>query len=279
MNKTNRQVVAVQLAVVLALPGASAAQGPSPGNATFEVASVRDSSSLEQDGLFNFKAGRFQVTNQSLRWIIRWAYGLRDYQVIGLPRWADRQRFEIRATYSPASADDATVRTMLQRLLADRFAMRSHREQREIRLYHLVKANENGSLGPKLTASNVDCQKVAASPPVPGANGQRPRPTCVSFGGADQITAFTRTMADLAKALDEVVGSPVVDRTGLTGTWDYDLRWTRPGGPPAEPNQQTIESSAEVFTGLREQLGLKLEATRAPYDVLVVDAVSRPTSN
>jgi uncharacterized protein (TIGR03435 family) len=86
-------------------------------------------------------------------------------------------------------------------------------------------------------------------------------------------------MADLARALDEVVGSPVVDRTGLTGTWDYDLRWTRPAGPPAEPNQQTIESSAEVFTGLREQLGLKLEAARAPYDVLVVDAVSRPTSN
>lgn len=278
-NKTNRQVVVVLFAMVLALPAASAAQGPSPGNATFEVASVRDSSSLEQDGLFSFKGGHFQVTNQSLRWIIRWAYGLRDYQVIGLPGWADRQRFEIRATYSPASADAATVRTMLQRLLADRFAMRSHREQREIRLYHLVKANENGSLGPKLMASNVDCQKVAASPPAPSAKGQRPRPTCASFGGADQITGFTRTMADLTRALDEVVGSPVVDRTGLTGTWDYDLRWTRPAGPPAEPNQQTIESSGEVFAGLREQLGLKLEATRAPYDVLVVDAVSRPTSN
>jgi hypothetical protein len=59
------------------------------------------------------------ATVGSLRWIIRWAYGLRDYQVIGLPGWADRQRFEIRATYSPASADAATVRTMLQRLLAD----------------------------------------------------------------------------------------------------------------------------------------------------------------
>jgi uncharacterized protein (TIGR03435 family) len=275
MKKTNRQVVGVLLAVVLALPAASAAQGPSSGNAAFEVASVRDSSSLEQDGLFNFNAGHFQVTNQSLRWIIRWAYGLRDYQVIGLPGWADRQRFEIRATYSPASADAATVRTMLQRLLADRFALRSHREQREIRLYQLVKANEDGSLGPKLTAANVDCQKVAAA----SANGRRPRPTCVSFGGADQITGFTKTMADLTRALDEVVGSPVVDRTGLTGTWDYDLRWTLPAGPPAEPNQQTIESSGEVFTGLREQLGLRLEATRAPYDVLVVDAVSRPTSN
>jgi uncharacterized protein (TIGR03435 family) len=86
-------------------------------------------------------------------------------------------------------------------------------------------------------------------------------------------------MADLARALDEVVGSPVVDRTGLTGTWDYDLRWTLPARPLGEPNQQTIESSAEVFTGLREQLGLKLDATRAPYDVLVIDAVSRPTSN
>jgi uncharacterized protein (TIGR03435 family) len=279
MNKTHRQVVAVLLAAVLAFPAASAAQGPSPSNATFEVASVRDSSSLEQDGLFNFEAGHLQVTNSSLRWIIRWAYGLRDYQVIGLPGWADRQRFEIRATYSPASADAATVRTMLLRLLADRFAMQSHREQREIRLYQLVKANENESLGPKLTASNVDCQKVAASPPAPSANGQRPRPTCIAFGGADQITGFTKTMADLARALDEVVGSPVVDRTGLTGTWDYDLRWTRPAGPPAEPNKQPIESSAEVFTGLREQLGLKLEATRAPYDVLVVDAVSRPTSN
>jgi uncharacterized protein (TIGR03435 family) len=278
-DKTNRQVGAVLLAMVLVLPAGSAAQGPSPGKATFEVASVRDSSSLEQDGLFSFKAGHFQVTNQSLRWIIRWAYDLRDYQVVGLPGWAERQRFEIRATYLPASADAATVRTMLQRLLAERFAMRSHREQHEIRLYQLVKANENGSLGPKLTASNVDCQTVAASPPAPSANGERPRPACVSFGGADQITGFTKTMADLTKALDEVVGSPVVDRTGLTGTWDYDLRWTLPAGPPAEPNQQTIESSAQVFTGLREQLGLKLEATRAPYDVLVVDAVSRPTSN
>jgi uncharacterized protein (TIGR03435 family) len=256
---------------------AVASPGRAQNGAAFDVASVKQSVSLEEDGFVRFDQGRFTVTNLSARWIIRWAYALRDYQVIDAPGWTET-RYEVKATYAPPQAAAADVRAMTQRLLADRFALRARREQRNIRVYELVRAGKDAGPGTRLSPSDVDCGQAAARPPMPQASG-RARPACTMFGGATMIRGFSRTMAQLATALDAVVSSPVIDRTGLTGAYDFDLQWGKPEDLRFDPSRQSPESLAELFTALREQLGLKLEPTRAPYDVLVIESIARPTAD
>jgi uncharacterized protein (TIGR03435 family) len=273
--KARRRALFVAVMIV-ALAGSSTADVAQQETA-FDAASVKESSTLELDGVFNTTPGRFTVTNLSLRWIIRYAFRLRDYQVIGAPGWADT-RYNINATVANPAATDDEVRPMLQRLLAERFQLRAHREQRNLQMYALIRERPDGPLGPKLTSSDVDCSRPPAeraAPPPPA--GGRARPSCTMFQTAWFIRGFARTMPQLVRLLDEVAGSPVVDRTGLTGAFDFDVTWGKPGDLQADPNVQTTEDLAALFTALREQLGLRLDATRGPYDVLVIDAVSRPT--
>ena len=282
MIRLQRNIAAGLLMTMLLSPWAleSRGQEQASGAAAFEVASIHENQSGEQDGLFRFENGRFTVTNQAVRWIIRWAYSLKDYQISGLPNWTET-RYEIQATYSPPSAGLDAVRAMTRRLLADRFALSARREQREMRVYHLVKANDNGGLGPKLKPSNVDCEKLAAQPPAPLAPGQRPGPSCTAWVNYGMVHGFSRTMPQLARYLDDIVGAPVVDRTGLTGNWDFDVQWSTPtlADPRAELRTPPVESIAGLFAALHDQLGLKLMVTRGPVDVLVIDSISRPTPN
>ena len=228
---------------------------------TFEVASVKESDSLDLDGVFQATRGRFAVKNLSVRWMLRYAFRLRDYQVIGAPAWTE-QRYQVEATVTNTAATNDEVRRMLQQLLADRFALRARREQRPIPLYELKTARGNGTLGPKLMPSRRPCE-----------GGY-----CL-FQTAGSIKGFGRTMAQLTPLLDEVMASPVVDRTGLTGTFDFDVVWGETGDLTKDPSDQTPEARAALLTALREQLGLSLNATRAPYDVLVIESIARPAAN
>ena len=180
---------------------------------------------------------------------------------MGAPAWIET-RYQIDATVGNATATDDEVRGMLQRLLDDRFALRARRAPRPMPVYELKKVRADGTLGPKLTQPRKDCE------------GRY----CM-FQTAGSIKGFNRTMAQLTPLLDEVIKGPVLDRTGLTGTFDFDLTWGEPGDPNADPSDQTPEQRAALLTALREQLGLTLEATRAPYDVLVIESISRPTPN
>ncbi len=278
----SKRFLAVALLVVTTLvAGASvdAQTGPaSSAPAQFDVASIREDTSGAQEGFFRFANGRFTVTSMPVRWIIRWAYGLRDYQVTGLPNWTET-RYEIQATYAPHSAGLDAVKVMTQRLLADRFALRARRESREMRGYHLVKASAAGPLGPKLRPSDVDCGQPA--PPAPVVPGKPPVPRCTAWVNYGMVHGFSRTMPQLAAYLDDLVGAPVVDRTGLGGVWNFDVEWTVPARSDASAELRTppVESIAGLFTALEDALGLRLTATRGPVDVLVIDAVSRPTSN
>jgi uncharacterized protein (TIGR03435 family) len=248
--------------LVVAILGTSAAafaqSGPTPSGA-FDVASVKESESLALDGVFRSTPGRFTVTNLSVRWILRYAFRLRDYQVIGMPAWTET-RYQIDARFGNAAATDEEIRGMLRRLLADRFTLRTRREQRTIPIYELKRARADGTLGPKLT------------PPSKACEGRY----CM-FQTAGSIKGFSRTIAQLIPLLDEVMKGPVVDRTGLTGTFDFDVTWGDDGDPTKPPSDQTPERRADLLTALREQLGLTLDATRAPYDVLVVESIARPT--
>jgi len=159
--------------------------------ATFDVASVKESRSIELDGVFRSTPGRFTVTNLSVRWILRYAFRLRDYQVIGAPAWTET-RYDVDARFAEAAATDEQVRGMLQRLLIDRFALKARLEQRPIRVYELKKARAGGALGPRLL-------------PVMAPRGLRPR---LALPVAQMLVASSaRTVASAGTA------------TGMDAVW------------------------------------------------------------
>jgi uncharacterized protein (TIGR03435 family) len=188
--------------------------------------------------------------------LIRVAYDVADYQVVGMP--ADLTKgdasnfFEVDARAAgktTPSMDDA--RAMLRALLADRFLLKAHREPRDARIYALTVAKG----GPKMT---------------PCSN-----PNAASIFSPGLLLSCTPPMpiARIAQLLSREAGRPVVDKTGLTGTLTFELRWL-PEGAPSQ-----LDSPPALFTAIQEQLGLKLEPQRGPIDTIVVDSVERPGPN
>jgi uncharacterized protein (TIGR03435 family) len=270
---------AVATAGLLALADAAPTAQTALDNQSFDVASIRENTSGGQEGFFRFANGRFTVTNLPVRWIIRWAHDLRDYQVTGLPGWAET-RYEVQATYAPPSAGLGALRTMMQGLLTSRFALQAHREVREMRVYHLMKMKDGAALGPRLRPSDVDCSQPAP-PPVPLGTGTSPTPRCTAWVNYGMVHGFSRSMPQLAAYLDDLVGAPVIDRTGLSGNWNFDVEWAVPAAytAPAELRTPPVDAIAGLFAALEDSLGLRLTAARAPVDVLVVESMSRPTPN
>jgi uncharacterized protein (TIGR03435 family) len=166
-----------------------------------------------------------------------------------------------------------------------------HRETRELPIYALVVGRKDGQLGPQLKKTALDCAAInaarqsgtPASPPQPGQP-----PGCGIRMGFGQLTSTGLPLTNLASSLVMVVHRSVIDRTGLAGGFDFDVKWTpdqlppRPAGLPADQpirmNGVEIDPNGpSIFTALQEQLGLKLEAQRGPVEVLVIDRVARPT--
>jgi uncharacterized protein (TIGR03435 family) len=274
------------------------AQTPEP-RPTFEVASVRaNTSGSNQETLRMQSGGRFVAVNMPLIALIRNAYRLQDSQLVGGPDWIETTRYDITAKAegdlaapSPLGPPN-TGMLMLQSLLEERFKLRVHREPREVPIYTLVRARPDGRLGNGLTVSTADCEALAAArgsggpPPDVPKPGERPR--CGARVGFGELTAGGQPLLALVSLLSATVGRSVVDRTGLTGRYDITLRWTpdtlprpAPGTPPNQPirmNGVEIDPNGpSIFTALQEQLGLKLDPTRGPVDVLVIDRVEPPS--
>lgn len=265
----------------------------------FDVASVRENTSgSNQVSMGTQPGGRFNAVNIPLVILIRSAYRLQDSQLVGYPEWVETARYDITAKADrdlPRPNPDgppSTQMLMLQSLLEERFKLKVHRETRDQPVYALMAAQSPARLGPNITKSNVDCQAwrgadaKGAPPPDPMKPGERPQ--CGTHMGFGQIRGGARPMTLLASMLAQVVRRNVIDRTGLIGAFDFDLRWTPdtlPARPPGTPADQPIRlngieidpNGPSIFTAVQEQLGLKLEATRGPVDVLVVDHVERPT--
>jgi uncharacterized protein (TIGR03435 family) len=191
-------------------------------------------------------------------------------RVVGGPEWIRNDRFDIEAVKDPATTL-AQVAPMMAHLLATRFALRTHTEQRPIDVYVLKMARADGQLGPQLKRSTPSCieAKTAKLPPPPECRGT------VSSG----MNLPVSQIADLLQLLAfRQIDRPVIDRTGLTGYLDFLLQYDY--GPfnssflPARP-----PVGVSFFTALQEQLGLKLQPTRDVMDVLVIDSMERPTPN
>lgn len=291
-------LLVVPLVAALASAQATSPAGTEPA---FEVASVKPNTTGSPGGSFVMPPGRFSATNIPLKVLITNAYQLSFFQVVGGPDWVSTDRFDVAAKASDGSLPEQT-RAMVRTLLKDRFKLVVHIETRDTPIYALVKARADDQLGPNLKRSTMDCGPVRAQraeataaaararggrvavPPVPGPNEQV---VCgMRAGGRGGTTLRYRagniTMAALAGALRPYVGREVVDRTGLAGEFDFDLQFSAPPttgpidtGIPVAP----LDDAAAVFTALQEQLGLKLESTRGPVELMVIDSAERPAEN
>ena len=295
LTASRRAALVLGVAAVIAAPvvvGALTTRSPvlldAPGQepavpVVFEVAAVRANPSGEIAARFDdLPGGRFVAINTSVRMLILDAYRISDRQLVGAPDWTRGERFDVNAKLereAPIVRGTAGERQLaLRSLLAQRFKLRVHRETRQVPMYALVMARADRKPGPILKPSSSDCSAegmraradaAQAGQPVPGMCGTRATAGRLQFGGR---------MTDLARALSgsAEIGRIVIDQTGLTGAWEFQLTFVPPQQRP--PGQEPIPVDPEapsLITALQEQLGLKLESIQGPMEFLVVDRVER----
>ncbi len=240
--------------------------GPAPSRMEFEVASVKPSENPAMMFVV-LPGGRLTARSVPLRFIIRTAYQLQNDQIIGGPEWLDRDRFDLTARATDPATPVRDALWMLQTLLADRFKLTVHREQRELPVYALVVGRPVGS-APGLRPTVCPDPEIDLREQRPCANIANPR---------NALNLRGMPVAQLLPMLAAIVNRVIIDRTELTGRYDMELTWTpEPPAAPAGAPAPTDASAPNIFTAVQEQLGLKLESTRAPIEVLVVDRVERP---
>ncbi len=227
--------------------------------AAFEVASVKENKSgaLGQTG--ESTPGRYSARNAPLRGLIMDAYEIdQRMQLTGGPAWIETARFDIEAK-APDNADRPTVHRMLQALLAERFQLAVHHETKEMPVYFLVVAKG----GPKLRD-------------LKSANERTPAPDSRLVGSRGAFIGFTL-------GLTRILGRMVIDKTGITGSYDMRLELRTEDYPPVTAGNAQMPASATagaaVLAAIEPQLGLKLESGKAPVNVLVIDSVQRPSAN
>lgn len=279
----DRTHLAVSLLVVLAALTASAQEripaGPPPGGPTFDVVSIKRVTEIRnRRSVGEQPGGRFVLSGMAIGPAIREAYPADTSDLIGAPDWALNQVYDLDAK-AAGEVSREQMRSMLQAMLAERFKLAVHYEIQERPVYALRIARADGTLGPAIRRSEIDCDAIQAARragstgpfPVPG-NGA---PACgMSMRGEQGMTVLLggRPLSALAGPLAGAAGRVIVDRTGLAGNYEVTLRFM-------EPSSDAPDAPPHLFTALQEQLGLKLEADRAPLKVLVIDRIERPTDN
>ena len=257
-----------------------------PKSPAFEVASIKENVSVSDNASVRAQpGGRLSVSNNSLRNIIRNAYNVQNYQIIGGPDWINTVRWDITAK-APDDATPPQLLLMVRTLLADRFKLVIRHETREMPVYALVLARPDARLGSQLRSSSVDCAAILSAAKArgealsPTTNG---RPTCGTRTTRGNMMTTGVAMTDLARNLAPFAGRPVVDKTGLSGVYDVDLTWTPEQGPAGADGTATPPAPStdgvSLFTAVQEQLGLKLDAQLAPVEVLVIESAQRPVED
>jgi len=281
-----------RLILVIALTVAAATSSAQvPKDPAFDVAAIKQNKSGGTNGRFGGPPSRFTATNAPALQFIMFAYRMQDYLIEGAPDWVRNDRWDINAkaegNFPAATIDGPDVRRdMLRTLLADRFKMSAHKETRQQPVYALVRAQTDGPPSPRLHASTFDCAALGAAI----RRSQGPATLPVTPDGATEcsistppgrLNMGTQPMRQYAAILSDLVGRPVMDRTGLAGNFSAVVTYTPDNGLRAiGADQPAIDPNApSIFTALQEQLGLKLESTRGPVEVLVIDHIERPSED
>jgi uncharacterized protein (TIGR03435 family) len=247
LRRTLLLAIACAQAAVHTLP--CAAQPP----LEFDVASIKPAPPGSGNTTMKFEpGGRFRATGAPLNALIQLAYGVKDFQVSGRPKWADSESYESYDVVAQPAAgvtfNRDQLKVAIQALLADRFKLKFHRETKDLPIYSLVV----GKNGPKLT-KNIDA-------PGPGATI-----------GSGQLKGSKISMSILADLLAQLLDRTVRDDTGISGDFDVKLNWG--------PGQTADMDGPSIFTALQEQLGLKLNAQKGPVEILIIDSAERPSGN
>lgn len=241
---------------------------------SFEVASIKPSHLKDERMSIMFSDDGWTAEGVTPSLLIQNAFDLKDFQISGGPGWIDSEKYDI-----SAKMDEATMETlkkmplkqameqrrlMLQSLLAERFKLKVTHSSKELPIYALVVAKS----GPKL---------IQDAPPS-GPSGSAAARFQVSLG-AGQMDATAVPIGNLAENLSHQVGRKVVDKTGLTGNYDFTLHWDPETQSPDLDRSGSGPSGPSIFTALQEQLGLKLESEKGPVETLIIDSVERPSEN
>jgi len=271
------------VAAVLTVGAAGLAQTPDSAPVPY-VASVKlNTSGSGSSFTRRLPGGTFLASNMRLRELIAFAYGLQPFQIEGAPDWIAEARFDItlkaESNVGPAAIGPTQIGLQLTRaVLAERFSFQAHRETRERPVFALVLARQDRRLGPRLRQSGADCAALAREAGASGApwppRSAEGRILCGLQTQGNTVTAGGYPMSEFQRFLTGQTQRVVLDRTGLVGVWDFDLTFTPDDVAAAVSTERDAPS---VFTALVEQLGLKLDATRGPAEVLVVDRIERPT--
>jgi uncharacterized protein (TIGR03435 family) len=263
-------------------------QNPPP-KLKFEVISIKANKSGVRNSSIGAAGGRFIATNVSLRRLLDDAYRTRssalfNSQIVGGPAWLDTDRFDVEAKPEgdgrPIPVEQMQI--MVQSLLEDRFALRLHREKREMAVYNLVVAKKG-----KLKRSEDQTPVVygpLGGPPTPSKSSAPPRGVSRMLGNSTgvELMATAINMATLAGTLQLQADRPIIDKTNLQGLFDIELRFAPGSAIQSAPQPAAalpVEGGPSVFTALQEQLGLKLQAGKGPVEVFVIDHAEKPTEN
>jgi uncharacterized protein (TIGR03435 family) len=305
--KIGRQVALVLLGILVMKPGVRAksatstasrprqAAGSTSEQPAFEVASIKVNHSTDGRFFIRLAPGRYSTTGATAKMLITFAYDAKDAQVSGGPSWVNTERFDIDAKEEDSVAQQLQkmpqeqageqVRLMVQSLLAERFGLVVSRPMKEIPIYALVVAKGGAKLKPSMTPPPGDApgENRPMQQPPPNAKPSD-LPPGAAMMGPGHLTANGISISGVITGLSrqpELSDRVIMDQTGLTGKYDVSLQWTpenpvtgmNPNEPASDPNTPSL------FTALEEQLGLHVESTKGPVEMLVIDQIAEPSEN
>jgi uncharacterized protein (TIGR03435 family) len=252
-------VVALTLTAASAFAQTAAPVKPMAADAhpSFAVATIKPHDPNSNRQGFIAVGDRYTVRNQTIVSLMMFAYSIHGRQVVNAPAWAGKDRFDIEGTIdTPGQPSEHQQQEMLQKLLADRFGLRFHREVREMPVY----AIEIAKGGPRLQP--------------PAHPDAEPDQDASSHGTEVTVTITNGNMADFILGMQFFFDRPLLDQTGIAGRHDFTLRYTYDVVHVTDPN-----APPGLFTAIKEQLGLRLDAVKAPIGVFAIDHVEPPSAN
>jgi uncharacterized protein (TIGR03435 family) len=260
VSEMKHTFLAFTVLVACSIQGAPQSSEPIPA---FDVAAIRlhEPAPHEREHVFSSdRNGSFRTQNVSLLAIMQYAFVIPDSRILNVPPWVKSQRFDIEAKSNDAVNEQLSKldwnqatplkHAMIQALLADRFALKVHRETRVLPVYELVVSKGGAKLPPAKSQG------------------------LMINHGRGRLAAQGMTVALIAQELASDAGRVIVDKTGLNGQFDIDLKWT-----PDDSDDTAADAPPTLFTALEEQYGLKLVAAKGPVEVLVIDHVEQPSPN
>jgi uncharacterized protein (TIGR03435 family) len=298
MRIATQALVTLVVAVAAVEVGISGASQSQPAGLTYDVVSIKQNTGtfLGSNGSNERPDGGFTLLNVPVGTLISRAYpGHAPVDMVNLPAWAMSDRYDVRATSSLSSATPEQRSAMMRAMLADRFKLAVHLENREQPAYDLIPARADKRLGPAIKPSEVDCvardaAEREAQEAARAAGTTPPLPVRAPFDPNAPTAVCTRrrldngwegdfTMATLAQLLRGDAGRLVIDKTGLTGSYRLSLTYERAASGRGPDVATSPDALPLIFTAIQEQVGLKLQASKVSRETLIIDRLERPTEN